>query len=140
MNKIISHSMQLVSTLASASSITYNTDYDDGSSSGGSRGYGAHLGCVPQFAQSDDIVGVVCTRASANSPAQSAGIIANDVLIQIGDIEIKSIYDLAFALKYYRAGDTVELAWMRASTPMRATGLLVKKGREKHQNHHFPTY
>jgi aminopeptidase YwaD len=140
MNKIISHSMQLVSTLASASSITYNTDYDDGSSSGGSRGYGAHLGCVPQFAQSDDIVGVVCTRASANSPAQSAGIIANDVLIQIGDIEIKSIYDLAFALKYYRAGDTVELAWMRASTPMRATVLLVKKGSEKHQNHHFPTY
>jgi aminopeptidase YwaD len=119
MRGIEKYALELISNIERGPSITFNEDYDTGSGDSGSRGYGAHLGCVPEFGQSDDIVGVLCTRASDNSPAQLAGIIPGDILIKIGDIEIKSIYDLAFSLKYYRAGDVIELAWKRSGKIMR---------------------
>ncbi|ATH09338.1 hypothetical protein BIY24_15735 [Halobacteriovorax marinus] len=126
MREIEKYSLNLVSSLERSEAPTFNPDYSDGSDSSRPRGYGAHLGCVPEFGQSDDIVGVKCVRASDNSPALKAGIIAGDILIQIGDIEIKSIYDLAFALKYYRAGDKVELAWKRGSETLRKEVTLSK--------------
>ena len=59
-------------------------------------------------------------RASKGSPAEGVGIKKGDILVQIGTIEIKSIYDLAFALKYYRAGDKVEIAWKRESSLLKS--------------------
>ena len=115
------YSLGLIENLERSSAPVFNPDYSDGDDNGRQRGYGAHLGCVPEFGQGDDIVGVLCVRASENSPAMEAGIVSGDILIQIGDIEVKSIYDLAFALKYYRAGDMVELGWKRGA------GILKKK-------------
>lgn len=126
MREIEKYSLALLSKMENSSSPVFNPDYSDGSDAGRPRGYGAHLGCVPEFGQSDDIVGVKCVRASDNSPALKAGIISGDILIQIGDIEIKSIYDLAFALKYYRAGDKVELGWMRGEKLMKKQVALSK--------------
>lgn len=100
--------------------IKFNEHFNAGAPSDGQRGYGAHLGCVPEFGQSDSIKGVVCMRASKGSPAEGVGIKKGDILVQIGTIEIKSIYDLAFALKYYRAGDKVEIAWKRESSLLKS--------------------
>jgi hypothetical protein len=129
MKELSTYSMNLVKELERNTKLKFNPNYTVGNGQGGARGYGAHLGCVPEFGQSDQIVGVVCTRASDNSPAQIAGIIAGDVLVQIGDIEVKSIYDLAFALKYYRAGDKIELGWMRGQTLMKQIVVLAKSRR-----------
>lgn len=128
--QLINYSKSFLKNIDASSSIEFDPSYDiGGGSSGRDRGYGAHLGCVPEFGQSDDILGVVCMRASANSPAQKAGIIAGDILVQIGDIDIKSIYDLAFALKYYRAGDEVELGWKRDESLMKNKVVLAKSSR-----------
>ncbi|WP_127715713.1 M28 family peptidase [Halobacteriovorax sp. HLS] len=123
------YSLGLVANLERNEAPVFNPDYSDDDGSGRQRGYGAHLGCVPEFGQSDDIIGVLCVRASDNSPAMSAGIVSGDILVQIGDIEIKTIYDLAFALKYYRAGDKVELGWKRGSTIMKKVVTLAKSTR-----------
>ena len=109
--------------------VSYDPNFSLGEEGGQGRGYGAHLGCIPQFGQSDDIKGVVCTGASAKSPAELAGVIAGDILVQIGDIEVKSIYDLSFALKYYRAGDQIKLAWLRGKTLYSAMITLAKSQR-----------
>ena len=129
MEALSKYSMKLVEAMELNPKLTFNPKYTTGNGDGGSRGYGAHLGCVPEFGQSDQIIGVVCTRASENSPAEIAGIIAGDVLVQIGDIEVKSIYDLAFALKYYRAGDEIELGWKRGSTLMKQVITLARSRR-----------
>jgi hypothetical protein len=123
------YSLGLISNLERSEAPVFNPDYSDGDDSGRQRGYGAHLGCVPEFGQSDDIVGVLCVRASDNSPAMEAGITSGDILIQIGDIEVKSIYDLAFALKYYRAGDKVELGWKRGDQVLKKVVTLAKSRR-----------
>lgn len=111
--------------------LTFNPDATSDDGQGRERGYGAHLGCVPQFGQDDSIVGVVCMRASVASPAEKAGIVEGDILIGIGDIEIKTIYDLAFALKFYRAGDDVLLKWKRGDKVMTKMITLTKSSREK---------
>jgi hypothetical protein len=129
MNELSKNSISLVKNLDKAATISFNPNYSSGDAPGRSRGYGAHLGCVPEFGQSDDIIGVQCVRASDGSPAKAAGVIAGDVVVQIGDVEIKSIYDLAFALKYYRAGDEIELAWKRGDTLMKQTITLAKSRR-----------
>jgi C-terminal processing protease CtpA/Prc len=108
----------------------FNTEYDSGDSDSRPRGYGAHLGCVPEFGQSDSIKGVVCMKASPNSPAEKAGIVTGDILTKIGEIIIDSVYDLAFALKYYRAGDIVTLVFKRADQILTKEITLEKSKRE----------
>ncbi|MFT6067784.1 MAG: hypothetical protein ACJAT2_001127 [Bacteriovoracaceae bacterium] len=118
--------------------LTFNPSFSMGGGSGRSRGYGAHLGCVPKFGQSDDIVGVLCTGTSPNSPAEMAGLLAGDILTKIGDIDIKSIYDLAFALKYYRAGDKVLLKWKRGEAEFKKEILLTRKTSKSLHSCHYP--
>jgi aminopeptidase YwaD len=118
--------------------LTFNPNFSMGSGSGRNRGYGAHLGCVPKFGQSDDIVGVLCTGTSPHSPAEGAGVLAGDILTKIGEIEIKSIYDLAFALKYYRAGDKILLKWKRGVDAFEKEILLIRKGNKSLHSCHFP--
>lgn len=130
LGQLVKYSKTFIRNIDASNTIEFDTSYDNGGGSGDrNRGYGAHLGCVPEFGQSDDIIGVVCMRASANSPAEKAGIQPGDILVQIGDIDIKSIYDLAFALKYYRAGDEVELGWKREETLMKNKVVLAKSSR-----------
>lgn len=129
MHHLSDYALGLVKKIDTLSSINFNPNYSSGEDSGRSRGYGAHLGCVPEFGQSDDIIGVQCVRSSDGSPAQKAGIKAGDIIVQIGDIEIKSIYDLAFALKYYRAGDLIELTWKRGATLLKQVVTLAKSSR-----------
>ena len=130
MEETANYAFHFITKLDNTRGVSFNPNFSTGDNSNGrNRGYGAHLGCVPQFGQSEDIIGVVCVRASEGSPAQSAGIIADDILVQIGDIEINSIYDLAFALKYYRAGDKVELGWKRGNTLMKQIVTLAKSRR-----------
>ena len=123
-------SLTFIQKIDAQSKLSYNPDFSTEEPGGGSnRGYGAHLGCVPEFGQADDIIGVVCMRASENSPAMGAGIISGDILVQIGTIEVKNIYDLTFALKYYRAGDEVEIAWKRGNSLLKQKIILKKSSR-----------
>lgn len=115
-SKLSKYSLKLIQNIDDNKALVFNTNYQVEGPGDRNRGYGAHLGCVPDFGQPDGTVGVLCMRASEGSPAMQAGLKAGDILVQIGTIEIKSIYDLAFALKYYRAGDQIEIAWMRVGT------------------------
>ena len=75
-------------------------------------------------------------RTTPGSPAEAAGVLGGDILVQIGDIEIKTIYDLAFALKFYRAGDKIELAWKRDRTIIKKEITLARSSRGDDKNNH----
>jgi serine protease Do len=56
---------------------------------------------------------VVIERAEANSPAATAGLAKDDVLIQVGDVRVACSYDLERALLDHKPGDTVAVTFRR---------------------------
>jgi S1-C subfamily serine protease len=60
----------------------------------------------------------------AGSPAEIAGLQTGDILTALGEIQIKNLYDLVFALRYYRAGDEVLVEWVRQGQKMSAKAIL----------------
>jgi hypothetical protein len=79
---------------------------------GGERGYGTYLGAIPDFAERKE-PGVLLTGVRAGSPAERAGLAANDVLVRVGATRVMNLQDLAFALRSHRPGDEVEVEWTR---------------------------
>ena len=76
---------------------------------GGTRPW---FGSVPDFTyQQGD--GLRLNGVSPGSPCEKAGLTAGDIVIQMDDIEIKSIYELNQVLKSRKAGDTVKVTYLR---------------------------
>lgn len=87
------------------------------------RGYGVYFGSIPEFVQGD-VKGVLLQGVRAASPAAEAGLIAGDILTGLGEVQIGNLYDLVFALRYYRPGDAVVVTWVRAGVKMQAHAML----------------
>jgi hypothetical protein len=86
------------------------------------RGYGAYLGAIPDFSERTE-PGVLLTGVRPGSPAERAGLRGGDVLLRVGEVQVRNLEDLAIALRANRPGDEVELEWARAGgrTTARAT-------------------
>ncbi|HYG66314.1 MAG TPA: M20/M25/M40 family metallo-hydrolase, partial [Anaeromyxobacteraceae bacterium] len=78
----------------------------------GERGYGTYLGAIPDFSERPE-PGVRLTGVRAGSPAERAGLAADDVLVRLGATRVMNLQDLAFALRSHRPGDEVEVEWTR---------------------------
>jgi hypothetical protein len=77
------------------------------------RGYGAYLGTVPDFAEIEH--GVKLAGVRGGSPAEKAGLKGGDVIVSLGGVAVKNLYDLTFALRERQAGDEVEVILLRAT-------------------------
>jgi S1-C subfamily serine protease len=53
------------------------------------------------------------TGARKGSPADKAGMKSGDILVKLGDKEIKSIYDYMYALQEAKAGEPTEAVVLR---------------------------
>jgi hypothetical protein len=71
----------------------------------------ASLGTVPDMASSPG--GVRLTGVREGSPAATAGIQGGDIIVKIGDYEIKNLYDMQNALTKYKGGDVVTVVVRR---------------------------
>lgn len=70
------------------------------------------FGSVPDFSyQGDD--GLKLSGVSAGGPCEQAGLTAGDLIIQIGDVKIKSIYELTHILQNHKSGDTLDVKYIR---------------------------
>lgn len=94
-----------------------------GGKPGGSRR--ASLGTMPDFGYSG--AGVKVGGVSPESPAARAGIQVGDVLKQLGDVEIKSLADLATALKKHQPGDEVAVVFERDGKTLQARAKLTSR-------------
>lgn len=74
-------------------------------------GYGAYLGSIPDFAPVER--GVKLGGVRGGSPAAEAGLIAGDIIVGFGTMEIGDLYDLTEALRTHRPGETVEVRVVR---------------------------
>ncbi|HIA29245.1 MAG TPA: M28 family peptidase [Candidatus Marinimicrobia bacterium] len=79
---------------------------------GGRRGFAVSLGTIPDYAAAD-IEGMRISGARKGSPAHKAGMKGGDILVKLGDNEIKSIYDYMYALQEAKAGEPTEAVVLR---------------------------
>ena len=74
-------------------------------------GFRVWFGTVPEYAH--DGKGLLLSGTSPGSPAEKAGMLAGDVLVRVGDIEIETIQDFVYALQTYKPGDVVLARFLR---------------------------
>ncbi len=77
----------------------------------GGGGYGAYLGSIPDMSSSPG--GVRFTGVREGSPADIAGLMAGDILVQIGEEVVADLQGMTDALRKHRPGQTVIVAVMR---------------------------
>ncbi len=117
---------QVIDRLANRSeSVTY-VRVEEPPRAGGGRGYGAYFGSIPDFG-SQEGQGVRLSGIRPGSPAEKAGLQAGDVLVQMAGVRIKNLHDLVFVLRSKRAGDKVEVVFLRNGQELRASTTLERR-------------
>lgn len=89
-------------------------------------GYGAYFGSVPDFSESP-VAGVRLGGVRPGSPADKAGLKAGDVIVRFAGVGVKSLDDLVFALRGRRAGDAVEVIYLRDGVERAAQATLEER-------------
>jgi hypothetical protein len=77
----------------------------------GGGGYGAYLGSVPDYMQTEG--GVLLSGVRAGGPADKAGLKAGDSIIRFDGIRVDNIYDYTFALRSRKPGQEVRITVKR---------------------------
>ncbi len=72
----------------------------------------AYLGTVPDYAESD-VKGVKLSAVAKKGPADSAGIRAGDVIVQLAGRKIENIYDYTYAIEALKIGRPVAVVVQR---------------------------
>jgi hypothetical protein len=75
------------------------------------RGFRVSLGTIPDYAE--QVEGLKLSGVREGSPAEKAGLKAGDVIVRLGKIEVKNIYDYTFALGELKGGEEVEVEVLR---------------------------
>lgn len=103
----------LVESLAARPRVTYVKAKADSAMGriGGGSGYGAYLGTIPDFSQTEG--GVLISGAREGSPAAQAGLVAGDVIVKFDDVTVDNLYDYAYALRSRKPGQAVRLTIRR---------------------------
>ena len=91
-----------------------------------SSGYGAYLGSIPDMTGGTQ--GVRLTGVSNGSPADRAGMRADDVITRIGRYQVANLRDMSAALKSYEPGDEVDIVVLRGGVEHRTTVTLGRRG------------
>jgi hypothetical protein len=113
LEKVADFTAEIVRTLADRRApLTFvNTPPPPIAVAGGSSGYGAYLGTVPDMSGSPG--GVRLTGVRAGSPAEKAGLKGSDVIVGIGEMQVPDLDAMSAALRSHKPGDTVEVRFLR---------------------------
>jgi len=80
------------------------------------RGFRVYLGTVPNYSDQND--GLKLDGVRPGSPAEKAGMRAGDIVIKLGKMPIKNVYDYTYALGEMRGGEEVEAVVRRDGKEM----------------------
>ena len=83
------------------------------------------LGAIPDFAFSGQ--GVLLSGALPGSPADRAGLVAGDVVIEVGGDGVDNLADLQAVLKQHKPGDYVTVVYRRGTETHRVDVTLVER-------------
>ena len=109
----ISHLMALIARglITKAEAPDY-VKVDPPKNKGSRGGLRAYLGTVPDYAQGD-MVGVKLSDVAQTGPAAKAGIKSGDVIVKLGDKDVKNIYDYTYVIGDIKIGEEIEIVVLR---------------------------
>jgi Zn-dependent M28 family amino/carboxypeptidase len=81
-------------------------------SAAGRQGSEVYLGSIPDMSNSDG-KGLRLTGVRAGSPAEQAGLVAGDVVVEFGGHAVSNLYDYSDALYSHHPGDSVRVTVLR---------------------------
>jgi S1-C subfamily serine protease len=81
---------------------------------------------VPDFGESPQ-AGVRLGGVRPGSPADRAGLKSGDVIVRFAGVTIRTLDDLVFALRSRRAGDAVEVGYVRDGAERAAQATLEER-------------
>lgn len=76
------------------------------------------LGVMPDYVF--DGIGMRIDGVLEDRPAKKAGLLKGDIVIKIGDVEVKDIYDYMDGLAKYKAGDKAMVTVLRDGKPVKS--------------------
>jgi len=117
---------QVTDRLANRSEPVTYVEVKEPPPTGGGRGYGAYFGSIPDFGSQEE-QGVRLSGVRPGSPAEKAGLEGGDILVQMAGVRIKNLHDLVFVLRSKRAGDKVEVVFLRNGQEMHGTTTLERR-------------
>ena len=80
------------------------------------RGFRVYLGTVPNYSDQSD--GMKLEGVRPGSPAEKAGMRAGDIVVKLGKMPIKNVYDYTYALGEMRGGEEIEAVIRREGKEM----------------------
>jgi hypothetical protein len=92
----------------------------------GAAGYGPYFGAVPDFGESPR-PGVRLGGVRPGSPADRAGLQAGDVIVRFAGVSVRTLDDLVFALRSRRAGEAIEVTFVRDGAERTAQATLEER-------------
>jgi Peptidase family M28/PDZ domain len=87
----------------------------------------AYLGSIPDMGASD-VPGLRLSGVRAGSPADSAGLKAGDVIVEIEGAPVKDLYTYSDALYAHQPGETVHIVFLRDDRRLTAQVTLGRRG------------
>jgi hypothetical protein len=93
----------------------------------GSSGTQAYLGSVPDMS-AGSVPGIKLTGVRAGSPAETGGLKADDIIIELGGARITDLQTYAEALYSHKPGETVTIVFLRAGQRMETKVTLGTRG------------
>ncbi|KPJ61108.1 MAG: hypothetical protein AMJ46_03280 [Latescibacteria bacterium DG_63] len=94
------------------------------------RGRGARFGIVPDFG-GEPGEGAKISGVSEGSPAEKAGLVAGDVIVEFDGKPITGLHDLSYAIKDKKPGDEVEVVVMREGKRLTFKATLDRRGAKR---------
>jgi len=95
----------LAADLTAIDRLTYR-ESDAPAPQGDLRGYGASLGTIPDYTGSpDDRPGMLVSAVRAGGPADQAGVLRGDRIVELSGREVRDVYDLMYVLRAVKPGD-----------------------------------
>ncbi len=86
------------------------------SATGGRANFNITLGTIPGYSDSND--GMVIDGVRDDSPASRTGLMANDKIVKLAGMEIKSVQDYMKAMGVMKAGEEYEVEFIRGTERM----------------------
>jgi len=91
----------------------------------GGGGYGAYLGTIPDYMQTEG--GVLLSGVRTGSPADSAGLRGGDVIVRFDGVRVDNIYDYTFALRTRKPGQQVHITVQREGHDVELVAVLGRR-------------
>jgi hypothetical protein len=92
-----------------------------------SAGTATYFGSVPDMGATD-VVGVRLAGVTPGSPADKAGVLGGDVIVEFGGRTVRDLYEYTDAIRAHKPGDVVEVVVDRSGQRLKLTATLGKRG------------